>query len=142
MASLVWTNMNLNPFLSKRRSTRRGRSALAAVVGASLVVVAPGPIGAGAGAGAASTRGACATAGAATYTVVSGDFWFGIALASGVSTSSLLSANSAVASASIFPGDVLCLPDGAKAPSPTASQAGCASKYLVVRGDSWFGISQ
>ncbi|MEO6126601.1 MAG: peptidoglycan DD-metalloendopeptidase family protein, partial [Ilumatobacteraceae bacterium] len=42
----------------------------------------------------------------------------------------------------IFPGDVLCLPDGAKAPSPTASQAGCASKYLVVRGDSWFGISQ
>jgi LysM repeat protein len=37
---------------------------------------------------------------------------------------------------------VLCLPAGASPPSPAPPQTSCASKHAIVRGDSWFGISQ
>ena len=84
---------------------------------------------------------ACATAGAATYTVASGDSWFSVATASGTTTAALLGANGADASAVLYPGDVLCLPNGVASPAPT-SQGGCATKHVVVRGDSWFAISR
>ena len=56
-------------------------------------------------------------------------------------TAALLGANAANASAVLHPGDVLCLPNDIASPAPT-SQAGCAAKHVVVRGDSWFGISR
>lgn len=125
---------------SQRRSPRRGwRPALAALAGATLTFVAPSS---GVDAGSVSARRACDTASAATYTVVAGDSWFGIATAASVRTAALLTANDAVASAALHPGDVLCLPAGVASPSPASSQGGCASKYVVVRGDSWFGISR
>ena len=50
----------------------------------------------------------------------------------------LLEANDATATTVIRPGTEVCLPAGA---APT-SQGGCAAKHVVVRGDSWFGISR
>ncbi len=48
-----------------------------------------------------------------TYTVVSGDSWYGIANRLKVNVSALLGANSASATTIIHPRDVLCLPAGA-----------------------------
>ena len=124
--------------MSQRTAARRGRLAAAVLAVATLTCVAPTSH---VDAGAASGRRACATAGAATYTVASGDSWFSVATASGTTTAALLSANGATASAVLHPGDVLCLPNGVASPAPT-SQGGCAAKHVVVRGDSWFGISQ
>ncbi len=90
-------------------------------------------------AGSQAQRRSCATAGAATYTVAEGDSWFGIAVASGISTSALLGANGAAASEVLYRGDVLCLPPGVASPGP---QGGCAATHVVERGDSWFAISR
>jgi murein DD-endopeptidase MepM/ murein hydrolase activator NlpD len=53
----------------------------------------------------------------------------------------LLNANGANSSTVLYPGDVLCLPNGVASPAPS-SQGGCAATHAVVRGDSWFGISR
>ena len=126
------------PRMSQRPAARRGRLALAVLAAATLTCLAPTS---SVDAGSVSERRACATAGAATYTVAAGDSWFSVALASDITTAALLGANGAAASAVLHPGDVLCLPNGATAPAPTAP-GGCASEHVVVRGDSWFGISQ
>jgi len=78
----------------------------------------------------------------AAYTVAEGDAWFSVATAAGVTAGALLAANDADASTVLYPGDVLCLPDGAPRPAPTSDQASCASRYTVVNGDSWFRISR
>lgn len=87
-------------------------------------------------------RRTCTTANAATYTIASGDSWFKVATAAGTTTKAVLTANAAKSSTVLYPGDVVCLPDGAAAPAPATPQSGCAAKHLVVRGDSWFAISR
>jgi len=128
------THRTPHPF--QRTAARRGRLVFAVLAATTLTCLAPTPrVEAG------SRPRACATANAATYTVASGDSWFSVAKASGVTTGALLRANSADASAVLHPGDVLCLPNGVASPAPS-SQGGCAAKHVVVRGDSWFAISR
>jgi murein DD-endopeptidase MepM/ murein hydrolase activator NlpD len=85
--------------------------------------------------------------GAATYTVRSGDGWFGIAQRAGVTSRSLLDANGAAAERALHPGDELCLPVGAAiSGSSSAASTGSAGtagggRYAVVAGDSWFRIA-
>ena len=80
-----------------------------------------------------------------TYTVAAGDSWFAIASRSGTTGRALLAANGASADADLHPGDRICLPDGATAPTSNAGDRGPAAAsgrtYTVVRGDSWFAIA-
>ena len=127
---------HLTSHKSQRTASPRARLAFAVIAAAALTCIAPTTrVDAGSG------HRACATANAATYTVASGDSWFRVATASGTTTAALLGANGADASAVLYPGDVLCLPNGVASPAPT-SQGGCAAKHVVVRGDSWFAISR
>ena len=127
---------HLIPRKSRRTAARRRRLAFAVFAAATLGCLAHVPrVDAG------SERRACATAGAPTYTVASGDSWFSVATASGITTAALVNANGATATAVLHPGDVLCLPNGVASPAST-SQGGCATKHVVVRGDSWFAISR
>ena len=120
-------------------ATRRGRRVVAAaLVGATLTSLVPT---AHVGAGLVSAARTCAAPSGATYTVVEGDSWFAVATAAGITTAALLKANDAAATAVLYPGDVLCLPNGVAPPSPV-SQGRCASKHVVVSGDSWFAISR
>lgn len=92
---------------------------------------------------------------AKSYTVVSGDFWYGIAQKFTVSLTGLLQANSATASTAIYPGTVLCLPDSATVPAstttaPTTTVAGVTTTTIVgsapvmaigafpIQGPCWF----
>ena len=117
---------------------RRGRIVFAVLAAVTLTCLAPVTR---VDAGSVSARRACAMAGVATYTIAAGDSWFSVATASGTTTAALLSANGAEASSPLYPGDVLCLPNGVASPAPRP-QGGCATKHVVVRGDSWFGISR
>jgi LysM repeat protein len=95
-------------------------------------------------AGTAPTRGFAPSRGTApngteptagTYTVESGDSWFGIAaklLGSGSRMHELAAANGKSISDPIRPGDVLKVPPGV---------ASTPSAYTVQKGDSWFGIA-
>lgn len=58
---------------------------------------------------------ACSTS--KTYTVVSGDYWFGIAKKVAVTSAALLAANAATTATPLYPGGVLCLPENATAPT-------------------------
>ena len=80
----------------------------------------------------------CQQPGLTVHTVADGDSWFDIARRAGVSTGALLGANNADVDDVIFPGDVLCLPQGATGGSP----CGGAATYTVARGDSWFAIAE
>lgn len=123
---------------SRPTATRRRQLAAAVLAAATLTCLAPTSH---VDAGSVSARRTCATASAASYTVAAGDSWFGIATALGITTRALLDANGAAASAMLYPGDELCLPAGVASPT-TRSSGGCAAKHVVVRGDSWFGISR
>ena len=52
------------------------------------------------------------------YTVGAGDYWIRIADAAGVTLGKLLRANLATIATPIYPGDDICLPDGATLPAP------------------------
>ena len=121
---------------AQRTTPRRGPLALVVLAAATLTCLASTSH---VEAGSQAQRRSCATANAATYTVAEGDSWFGIAVASGTSTSALLGANGADASDVLYPGDVLCLPPGVASPGP---RGGCAATHVVERGDSWFAISR
>jgi LysM repeat protein len=58
-----------------------------------------------------------------TYTVVSGDFWIGIAKRAQVTLKQLLKANNAKSSTKLFPGRSICLPKNAVTPVPAAQPA-------------------
>lgn len=60
---------------------------------------------------------------AVTYTVVSGDYWIKIASKAGVTTSALYAANNASATTPLYPGQQVCLPAGASAPTTTTPPA-------------------
>ncbi|MGH9134774.1 MAG: LysM peptidoglycan-binding domain-containing protein, partial [Ilumatobacteraceae bacterium] len=53
-----------------------------------------------------------------TYEVAAGDYWIGLADAAGTTLAKLLQANLATIHTPIFPGDDICLPDGATLPAP------------------------
>ena len=130
--------MHLISRMSQWTAARRGRLVSAVFTAATLTCLAPTSH---VDAGSVSERRTCVTASAATYTVATGDSWSSVATASGMSTAALLDANGATASVVLHPGDVLCFPNGIAWPAST-SQGGCAAKHVVVRGDSWFGISR
>ena len=52
------------------------------------------------------------------YTVGAGDYWIRIADAAGVTLGKLLRANSATVATPVYPGDDICLPEGATLPVP------------------------
>ncbi len=78
------------------------------------------------------------------YTVVSGDSWFAISKKTGVSQSSLYSANGATASSPLFPGMQLCLPAGATVTTVNGTTAPPAGQLPVnlaafpTQGPCWF----
>lgn len=59
----------------------------------------------------------------AEYTVVAGDYWMRLADASDTSMSELLAANGATTDTPMFPGDDICLPEGATTPAPPTTAA-------------------
>ncbi len=130
--------MHLTARTSQRTAARRRRFAGALLAAATLTCLAPAP---DVDAGLASQRRTCANGAVASYTVATGDSWYSVAAASGVTAAALLAANDAKASAALYPGDVLCLPNGVPSPAPT-SPGGCAAEHVVVRGDSWYQISR
>jgi murein DD-endopeptidase MepM/ murein hydrolase activator NlpD len=71
-----------------------------------------------------------------TYTVRSGDSWYGIARRASVSGPELLAANGVTADQVILPGDVVCLPGGADGGSSCGG-----GRYTVVSGDSWYAVA-
>lgn len=83
---------------------------------------------------------------AGTYIAAPGDSWFAIARSAGVTDGSLLQANGASAADPLYPGDVLCLPEGATPPAPPVAPAPpapvCAATHRVVDGDNWFAIAR
>lgn len=84
----------------------------------------------------------------ASYTVVAGDYLFGIALRLGVKIDDLLAANGLRLSSVILPGQVLVVPGGngsvasapVAAPKPTTA-APSSGTYTVVAGDSIIRIA-
>ncbi|MFN8024245.1 MAG: LysM peptidoglycan-binding domain-containing protein [Acidimicrobiales bacterium] len=134
---------------SSPRPRRRLASALvaAAIAAGGLLVATAAPV---AAAPAAPAAKACTSG---TYTVVKGDGWLAIAKKLGVTTKSLLAANSASATTTIHPGQSLCAPagaTGATAPTTTTgtttssstSSTACASSYTIAKGDSWSVIAK
>lgn len=56
-----------------------------------------------------------------TYTVVAGDYWIRVADLTGTTLAKLLQANLATISTPLFPGDEICLPEGATLPMPSTT---------------------
>jgi LysM repeat protein len=84
---------------------------------------------------------------AATYTVKSGDYLFGIARSLGTSIADLLAANDLLVTSVVKPGDVLTVPANATTPAgtpaaPVAPVAAATSTYTVKSGDYLFGIAR
>jgi LysM repeat protein len=95
------------------------------------------------------------------YTAAAGDYWLRIAEGSGASLDSLLDVNEATAETPIYPGNTVCLPDGAAVPAGFAtlrdddSSTGaatpaaqtmqvaqaCGNEYESVAGDYWLRIA-
>ena len=104
-----------------------------------IVPAAPAPAPAADPAVVPTGTGTCA----ASYNVVKGDSWFGIAKASGVKPAALTAANGATYVRVLQVGDQLCLPEGATplAATPPPADTGCSSTYVVRSGDSWFALA-
>ncbi len=88
-----------------------------------------------------------------TYTVVSGDYWFGIARKVSITAAALLAANGATTSTPLYPGNTLCLPDHAVVPATpdggttTTAPSGATTTTVApvvplasfpVQGPCWF----
>lgn len=91
----------------------------------------------------AHATGSCA---GATYTVVSGDSWSGIAAKFGITMTSLLSANSSTTATMLHPADVLCLPSGVSGTPTTSTTAplpvgSVTIRQFPVQGLCWFSDS-
>lgn len=89
-----------------------------------------------------------------TYEAVAGDYWVGIADDADVTLDDLLDVNGASAETAIYPGNDVCLPDGAAisagaggGPEPAnvtaaTAPAPCANVYEPVAGDYWLRIAE
>lgn len=87
-----------------------------------------------------------------TYEATAGDYWIRIAKAADVSLDDLLALNGASAETAIFPGNDVCLPDGAAIGGSSGSgsdgataatePAACANVYEPVAGDYWLRIAE
>lgn len=93
--------------------------------------------------GGADLSGACNS-----YTVSSGDSWASIGSRAGSSASAVAQANGVRTSATIHPGDTICLPSGTSLSSGSSTSAGSSGgsnsgggSYMVARGDSWAAIA-
>jgi hypothetical protein len=76
----------------------------------------------GAGAAEPAEVHAIATPTCATeYEVAAGDYWVRLADASGSDLDALLSVNGATVDSELFPGDEICLPEGATTPAPSTT---------------------
>jgi LysM repeat protein len=110
--------------------------------------------------GAAGSDGGSASGGA-TYTVVSGDYFLGIAKKLGVPLQSLLDANGMTTDSLLTPGQKLKVPSanatssttasgasgastsaGSTAPTTTTTLPGAGGTYTVQPNDYWAGIAQ
>ena len=60
---------------------------------------------------------------AAVYVVSSGDYWLRLADGAGISLGDLLAANAASADTALYPGSEVCLPAGARMPSPPTTNS-------------------
>lgn len=97
---------------------------------------------------------------AGSYTITSGDYFYGIARRHGVSLDALLAANNLTLSSIVHPGATITIPAGGRPAAPAAAAsvpnaatpiaAGTsaptvggapASSYTVRRGDGFFGIA-
>lgn len=80
-----------------------------------------------------------------TYTVVRGDYLYGIATKTGTPLATLLSLNGLTLSSTIYPGQVLKIASSGggstPAPAPAPSPTPATGTYTVVRGDSLYGIA-
>ena len=112
------------------------RSMLVGAIGVASLVVATSPANAAPLGQSTST---CDGQGLASHFVAAGDTWFGIADASQVSPRSLLAVNDATEDHMLHPGDVVCLPAGAK-PASSCSPSN-APTYAVDSGDTWWDIA-
>jgi LysM repeat protein len=113
---------------------------------------APGQTGGGSASGGSASGGA-------TYTVVSGDYFLGIAKKLGVPLQSLLDANGMTTDSLLTPGQKLKVPSanatssttaaagastsaGSTAPTTTTTLPGAGGTYTVQPNDYWAGIAQ
>ncbi len=93
-------------------------------------------------AGASSPASGASAGSAGSYTVVSGDSWFGIAAAAGVTGRSLLAANDARSTTPLHPGDVITLPAGADTAALRERERGSRTvtlQALPTQGPCWYG---
>ena len=132
------------PTIESVRARRRARctpsiAVRAVLVGAigvtSLVVSASSATAAPVG----QSTSTCDGQGLASHLVADGDTWFGIADKSQVSPRSLLAVNDATVDHMLHPGDVVCLPSGAK-PSSSCSPSN-APTHAIEAGDTWWDIA-
>jgi Lysozyme like domain/LysM domain len=56
-----------------------------------------------------------------SYTVAAGDYWIRLADAAGIALAKLLQANLATVQTPLYPGDEICLPNGAALPAPPST---------------------
>lgn len=82
--------------------------AVGTVPAAGLVTVAPATVATPATAAPTTAAATCTN----TYTVVPGDFWIRIAGGASLNLNDLLSLNHATKATPLFPGQLVCLPDG------------------------------
>ena len=91
--------------------------------------------------GGADVSGICTS-----YTVRAGDSWGSISVRVGSTPTAVAGANGVGTDHTIHPGEVVCLPPGASAPSVSSGSAvtsgGSGGSYTVVRNDSWSTIAQ
>lgn len=133
-----------DPSATPRTGRHTARAARVAAVFACVAIAASMFDAASAPRASAAPAGGCGSSDAAVHEVAAGDTWFEIASDAGVAMRDLLAANDAEASDAIHPGDELCLPEGANAPTGGAAAA-CgttSATYTVASGDSWFVIAR
>lgn len=81
------------------------------------------------------------------YTVLRGDYLYGISRKNNVTLDALLTANNLRANSVIMPGQVLRIPKPGMTPTPpsppaaTPPASGAQGTYTIVRGDSLYGIA-
>lgn len=125
------------PPRGRSRAVAWGLAAVLSLVAVPLLGTGPTPV------AEVQAAGSCP---GATYTVVSGDSWWRIAVRSGVTMTALLQANGATSARVLHPGDVLCLPAGATTsttvPGGSTAPSGAVSiKQFPVQGLCWFSDS-